>query len=123
MSARRRTVLAAATAALVLLLAIPAAAQAYWGAIAIDPVTGNVGFAHRQPNANKAQTVARKDCGTPHCKAAVWVSNGYGAVVLKHNGVFVAGIGRTKNLAFTNARIRAHEQSARKIAWVFSGYS
>lgn len=123
MSARRRTVLAAATAALVLLLAVPAAAQAYWGAIAIDPVTGNVGFAHRQPNANKAQTVARNDCGSAHCKAAVWVFNGYGAIVLKHNGVFVAGIGRTKNLAFTNARARAHEQSARKIAWVFSGYS
>jgi hypothetical protein len=123
MSARRHTVLAAAAAALVLLLAVPAAAQADWGAIAIDPTNGNVGFAHRQPNANKAQTVARNDCGTPHCKAAVWVFNGYGAVVLKHNGVFVSGIGRTKNQAFFNARVRANEQSARKVAWVFSGLS
>ena len=123
MSARRRNVLAAAAAAFVLLLAVPAAAQAAWGAIAIDPTNGNLGFSHRQPNANKAQTVARNDCGTPHCKAAVWVFNGYGAVVLKHNGVFVSGIGRTKNQAFHNARVRAREQSARKVAWVFSGLS
>lgn len=123
MSVRRRTAAVVATAALVLMLAVPAAAEAAWGAIAIDPTTGHVGFAHRQPNANKAQTVARNDCGTPHCKAAVWVFNGYGAVVLKHNGVFVSGIGNTKNAAFHNARVRAREQSARKIAWVFSGLS
>jgi hypothetical protein len=122
-SVRRRNVLVAATAALVLLLAVPAAAQAAWGAIAIDPTTGNIGFSHRQPNANKAQTVARNDCGTPHCKAAVWVFNGYGAVVQKKNGIYISGLGRTKAQAFANARKRANEQSAHSVAWVFSGYS
>jgi Domain of unknown function (DUF4189) len=123
MFSRRRSVLVAATMALVLLLAIPAAAQAFWGAIAIDPTSGQIGFAHRQPNANKAQTVARNDCGSPHCKAAVWVFNGYGAVVLKKNGVFISGLGRTKAQAFENARKRAGEPTAKKVAWVFSGLS
>lgn len=123
MSARRRFVLVAATAALVLLGAAPAAAQAAWGAIAVDPTNGNVGFAHRQPTAAKAQTVAKNDCGTSHCKAAVWVFNGYGAVVLKKNGIYVSGLGRTRARAFGNARKRARERSAHAVAWVFSGYS
>ena len=44
------------------------------------------------------------------------------ALVLKHNGVFVAGVGPTKNLAFAKARSRAHDPTAKKIAYVFSGY-
>jgi Domain of unknown function (DUF4189) len=112
-----------AVAALTLLLAVPVSAQAYWGAIAIDPTTGASGLSYTQGSAAAAQDRARNKCGKPHCKVAVWVFNGYGAVVQKKNGIFISGIGRTKHLAFQSARHRAHEQRARGIAWVFSGLS
>lgn len=115
--------LAVLVVAVTLLFAAPAAAQAYWGAVAVDPVTGATGLSYTQGSAHAAQARARNDCGQPHCKVAVWVFNGYGAVVQKKNGIFIAGLGRTKHLAFQAARHRAHEQSARGIAWVFSGLS
>ncbi len=55
------------------------------------------------------------------CQVAVWVSDQYAALVLKRNGVFIAGVGRTRNLAFEKARERAHESSAKRYAWVYSG--
>lgn len=115
--------LSAFAAALVLLLLIPAVAQARWGAIAIDPETGKIGYARNDPTANAAKRHAKNHCGTRHCRVALWVFNGYGAVVLKKNGVYVSGLGRSKADAFRNARKRAREQSARSVAWVFSGYS
>ncbi len=119
----RRTKLILAIAPLALLLVAPAAAQASWGSIAIDPTTGKIGYSRGEPTAAVAKLHARNDCGTSHCKSAVWVFNGYGAVVKKKNGIYISGIGRTKNLAFRDARERAHEQSAPPVAWVFSGYS
>jgi hypothetical protein len=121
MSARGRTI--AALASLALLLAAPAAAQASWGAIAVDPETGKIGYARGEASAPLAQAHARNECGTNHCKAAVWVFNGYGAVVQKKNGLYFAGLGKTKAQAFTNARKRANDGTARSVAWVFSGYS
>jgi Domain of unknown function (DUF4189) len=115
--------LVAALAALSLTLAVPAAAQASWGAIAIDPPSGKVGYARQQSTVVRAKETALKECGEGHCKVAVWVFNGYGAVVEKKSGVYIAGLGRTKNLAFRDARERAHEQSAAPVAWVFSGLS
>ena len=112
----------ATLAALALLLAAPAAAAASWGAIAIDPTSGKVGYARGQTTVVRAKETALKECGESHCKVAVWVSNGYGAVVKKKNGVYIAGLGRTKGLAFEDARDRAHER-APAVAWVFSGLS
>jgi hypothetical protein len=112
--------LAVVTVSLGLLLAVPAAAQAAWGAIAIDPTTGKVGYSHQQPSAVASKKKALHECGESHCKVAVWVFNGYGAVVKKKNGLYIAGIDRTKNLAFRDARERAHE-SAPAVAWIFSG--
>jgi len=120
MSARTRTI--AVLAALALLVA-PAAAEASWGALAIDPETGKLGYARNESSAARAQERARAECGTGHCKAAVWVFNGYGALVQKKNGLYFAGLGKTKAQAFRNARKRANDGSARKVAWVFSGYS
>jgi hypothetical protein len=111
-----------AAAALALLLVAPAAAQASWGAIAIDPETGKIGYARQQATVVRAKETALKECAESHCKVAVWVSNGYGAVVQKKSGLYIAGLGRTKNLAFRDARQRAHEQ-APAVAWVFSGLS
>ncbi len=120
---RFRLRLFAALAALTLLLAAPAAAQASWGAIAIEPDSGKVGSAHNLGTTAAAKETALKNCGESHCKVAVWVFNGYGAVVKKKSGVYIAGIGATKNLAFADARKRAHEQSAAPVAWIFSGLS
>jgi Domain of unknown function (DUF4189) len=106
----------------VALLAAPAAAQASWGAIAIDPTTGKIGYSRGESTSKRAKTEALNECHESHCKVAVWVFNGYGAVVQKKSGVYIAGFGGTKNLAFRDARERAHEQ-APAVAWVFSGLS
>ncbi len=121
MFALRRNVLAAA-AALALLLAAPAVAQASWGSIAINPETGEVGIASGKGTAQVAKQAAKNRCGDRHCKSALWVFNGWGAVVKKKSGVYVSGIGRTKAKAFANARKRAGEQ-APAFASVFSGFS
>lgn len=109
-------------AACFLLLAAPAAAQAYWGSIAIDPETGAVGLSVGKPTAAIAQRAAKNDCGDKHCKSAVWVFNGWGATVQKKSGLYVSGIGTTKAKAVANARKRANEK-APLIASVFSGLS
>ncbi len=113
--------LAAALTGLTLLLAVPAAAEADWGAIAVDPISGHTGISYDYGSARAAQHRAKVECHTPHCKVAVWVRNGWGALVQKHNGVYVAGIGTSKHAAFHTARQRAHQGSARSIAYVFSG--
>ncbi|HVY96102.1 MAG TPA: DUF4189 domain-containing protein [Solirubrobacterales bacterium] len=108
--------------ALAMALAAPALAAAAWGAIAVSPRTGKVGVSYGYPTANRAKRRALHECHQLGCRVAVWVRNQYAALVLKHNGVFVAGVGRTKNLAFAKARDRAHDHTAKKWAWVFSGY-
>jgi hypothetical protein len=115
--------LVVALVSLALMLAAPAAAQADWGAIAVDPITGKYGFSHDYNSAKGAQHRARNECGSKHCKVAVWVANGYAALVQKRsNGLFFAGFGRTKHAAFHKALHRAHEPNARHVAWVFSGF-
>lgn len=110
-------------AVLALMLAAPAAALANWGAIAVDPVTGKYGVSFDFNTARAAQHRARVECGTNHCKVAVWVANGYAALVQKRtNGLYFAGYGRSKHAAFRIATHRAHESGARRVAWVFSGY-
>ncbi|HVO52958.1 MAG TPA: DUF4189 domain-containing protein [Solirubrobacterales bacterium] len=107
---------------LFLLAAMPALAQASWGSIAINPETGHYGLSAGKASAAAAKLAAKNRCGDPHCKSALWVFNGWGAVVLKKNGVYISGIGRTKAKAFANARKRAREQ-APAFASVFSGFS
>jgi hypothetical protein len=113
----------AALAAVSLLLALPAAAEAAWGAIAVDPVSGRYGTSFGYDTAHGAQHRARIDCHTAHCKVAVWVANGYAALVQKRtNGFYFAGFGKSKHAAFAKALSRAHEPGARHVAWVFSGF-
>ena len=102
-------------------LAAPAFAAADWGAIAVSPRTGKVGVSYDYPTAHRAKQRALHDCHQLGCRVAVWVANQYAALVLKRNGVFVAGVGPTKNLAFAKARERAHEPTAKKYAYVYSG--
>jgi hypothetical protein len=119
----KRTKLLVATSICVLAMALaaPALAAADWGAIAVSPRTGKVGVSYDYSSAHKAKKRALHECHQLGCQVAVWVSNQWAALVLKHNGVFVAGVGPTKNLAFAKARDRAHDHTAKKIAYVFSG--
>jgi hypothetical protein len=120
----KRTKLFVATSicALTMALAAPALAAADWGAIAVSPRTGKVGVSYDYSTANRAKKRALHECHQLGCRVAVWVRNQWAALVLKHNGVFVAGVGPTKNLAFAKARDRAHDHTAKKVAYVFSGF-
>jgi hypothetical protein len=119
---RTRLLVTTSICALALALAAPAFASADWGAIAVSPRTGKVGVSYDYSTANRAKRRALHECHQLGCRVAVWVRNQYAALVLKrNNGVFVAGVGPTKNLAFARARERAHEPTAKKIAWVYSG--
>lgn len=112
-----------ATAAAALFLALPVAAQADWGAIAVDPLTGHYGVAYDYNTAHGAQHRAKVECHTKHCKVAVWVRNGYAALVQKRsNGFYFAGYGHSKHAAFHRAIRRAHEPNPRRITWIFSGF-
>lgn len=120
----KRTKLFVATSicALAMALAAPALAAADWGAIAVSPRTGKVGVSYDYPTAKRAKKRALNECHQLGCRVAVWVRNQWAALVLKPNGVFVAGVGLSKHAAFAKARQRAHDSSAKKIAYVFSGY-
>jgi hypothetical protein len=122
----RATVLVAVVsiaATLMLVFAGAASARGFWGAIAVDPETGITGKSFDFPTAKAAQRQAIAVCEVrgDGCKVAVWVTNGWAALVKKHNGVYIGGLGRTKHLAIVDARRRAHEKSAALVASVFSG--
>src|ERR1700753_557854 len=108
--------------AVAMAFAAPACAAADWGAIAVSPRTGKVGVSYDYSSAHRAKKRALHECHQLGCRVAVWVKNQWAALVLKHNGVFVARVGTTKNLAFSTARPPAHDPTAKKIAYVFSGY-
>jgi hypothetical protein len=118
---RIRVLSIAGVATLMLALAVPAFAAADWGAIAVNPRTGKVGVSYDYSTSHHAKKRALAQCHQTDCRVAVWVLNQYAALVLKRNGVFVAGVGRTRNLAFERAKERAHERSAKRYAWVYSG--
>jgi hypothetical protein len=119
---RTKLIVLSSIAALTMALAAPALASADWGAIAVNPRTGKVGVSYDYPTAHRAKKRARNECHQKACQVAVWVRNQWAALVLKRNGVFVAGVGLTKKKAFARARERAHESSAKRWASVFSGY-
>lgn len=120
---RTRGAIGAAAVALALTLAIPAAAEADWGAIAVDPFSGKVGLSYDYNSANGAKHRALRECHKKRCRVAVFVHNGWAALVQKRkNGYYFAGYGRTKAAAFHEATRRAHERGPRHVADVFSGY-
>lgn len=52
----------------IVMLAGGAPAFASFGAIAYDQATGRYGFSWSQPTQDRANTLARKDCGSVSCK-------------------------------------------------------
>ncbi len=120
---RSRAAIGTAAVALVLALAIPAAASADWGAIAVDPHTGKVGLSYDYSSAGRAKHRALNECHRLGCRIAVFVHDGWAALVQKRsNGSYFAGYGPSKAVAFHEATRRAHDFGARHVADVFSGY-
>ncbi len=110
-----------AAAAVLLTLALPAAAEADWGAIAVNPDSGTVGLSRHAATATVARHHARERCGQSRCEVSVWVLNGYAALVETRDGTFASGFAKTKGTAFRRAAARVHEPDARHVVWVFSG--
>jgi serine/threonine-protein kinase len=111
-----------AIAALALTLAVPAAANAAWGAIAINPSTGDIGVGFGEVTKNDAQNEAEKDC-KGKCRQALYVRNKCGAIALNGRGRLVAGFGNSKHEAIKKAKRKAKKApgKAKLVAWVCSG--
>lgn len=114
---RARGAIAAVT--ILLCLAVPAAAFAAYGAIAINPHTGAWGIGYNASTKRRAESVALKRC-SGNCRVVVWVRNGCAAVVVGPLR-YVSGIGSTKASAIAAARRHAHHPHAPLRAWTCSG--
>lgn len=115
----RLVVVAATIAALSLPLAAPAAADAAYGAIAVNRKTGAYGVSFSYGTLRAARRRALAEC-RGNCRVIVWVRNRCAAVVETPTR-YVAGVGSTKRRAARNARRRANNRTARRVAWTCSG--
>src|SRR5690349_1657987 len=68
-------------AVLAMALAVPAAANAAWGSIALNVPTGQAGVAFNEPTKSAAKQAAIKDC-PGKCRAALYVQNKCGAIAI-----------------------------------------
>ena len=118
MRAPRRLALIVAVAG-TLSLAAPAVAAAAYGAIAIDRATGAWGISYNRTSLSNAKHGALVHC-RGNCRVMVWVRN-HCAAVVQSPTAFVAGIGSTRSRAIHDARRRAHDSFARRVAWTCSG--
>jgi serine/threonine-protein kinase len=106
---------------LALSLAVPAAASAAWGAIAINPKTGAVGVGFGESSKKKAQREAEHDC-QGSCRQVLYVKNKCGAIAANPRRL-TAGFGPTKKEAIKKAKKKARKGPgpAKLVAWVCSG--
>jgi hypothetical protein len=100
-------------------LAAPAVAHAAYGAIAVNRHNAAWGVSYGQPNVQAARHVAQVHC-RGGCRIMVWVRNRCAAVVITRTR-FYAGIGSSRSRAVHDARRRAHDPYARRLAWTCSG--
>jgi len=75
----RAALITAATAALILSSAA-APAQAQYGAIAYDQMTGKYGSSSNEPNAARANEMALQNCASPECRVHAVEPHGCGAL-------------------------------------------
>jgi hypothetical protein len=108
-----------AVLALVLSVAAPAAAQAAYGAIAVNRSTAAWGVSYREPAKWYAERQALRKCAG-ECRVMVWVRNRCAAVVVGRTA-FVAGMGDSKQAAIRSAHHRAGDGKAHVLAWTCSG--
>jgi hypothetical protein len=122
MKTRKLSATVAVSALLMLVgLAVPAAASAAWGAIAVNPNTGAVGVGFGEPSKKKAQKEADKDC-QGKCRQVLYVRNKCGAIAANPRRL-TAGFGNTKREAIKKAKKKARKGPgpAKLVAWVCSG--
>ena len=102
-------------------LAIPAAASAAWGSIALNVQTGQAGVAFNEVTKADAKKAAIKDC-PGNCRAALFVRNKCGAVAANTRR-YVAGFGNSKREAVKKAKKKAKKGPgpAKLVAYVCSG--
>jgi len=108
-------------AAAALALAVPAAASAAWGSIAINPDSGQVGISFNAQTKHAAKIAAVNDC-PGKCRAVLFVRNKCGAIAVNQRR-YVAGFGPRKRDAIRKAMQKARKGlgPAKLVAWVCSG--
>lgn len=102
-------------------LAVPAAASAAWGSIALSPQTGKAGVAFNEQTKANAADAAEKDCGQG-CRAVLFVRNKCGAIA-RNDARYTPGFGNTKREAVKKAKAKARKGPGRTrlVAYVCSG--
>ena len=101
------------------MLAAPASALAFFGAIAVNPQTEAYGASDKQPTKKAAERAALNHCrGT--CRTLLWVRDYCAAAVVTPKG-FWGGFGPTHIAAIRAARTHAHNPHAKFLTWVCSG--
>lgn len=121
---RRLSVTLAAAAVLLLAsFAVPAVANAAYGAIAVNTGAGMnagaSGVSYNYRTKDGAKRRAEREC-PGQCRIAVWVRNQCGAVVETPTH-YIPGTGPNKRAALASARRHAHNPAAPRVAWVCSG--
>ena len=121
MKSRKLSATVVVSALLALTLAVPAVASAAYGAIAVNPQSGDVGVGFGEPTKSAAKKEADKDC-QGKCRTVLWVRNKCGAIATNPRRA-VAGFGNTKREAIKKAKKKARKGPgpAKLVAWVCSG--
>lgn len=115
---RLRVVALTAIAATSLALAVPAAASADYGAIAVNPNTAASGVSFGYNKKRNAKRRAKREC-PGRCRITVWVRNGCAATVVNDRG-FYSAAARKKRRAIRKAHRKAPGRD-RLVAWTCSG--
>jgi uncharacterized protein DUF4189 len=116
---RRRLNALAVLGTLAVSLALPAAALAAYGAIAINPTTGSWGVSVHAGTRGSAERRAKRECHG-RCRVLLWVRNECAAAVETPTR-FWGGWGPNRKAAITSARRHAHQRHAHLLAWTCSG--
>ncbi|MGV9415847.1 DUF4189 domain-containing protein [Nocardia sp. NPDC003693] len=95
-----------------------------YGAIALSPSTGRIGYSADYGNTNAAQDGAMSECRNNDCRVVAWFSNGCGAVAYSSRArLYTYGANTSRAAARTQALNRGRSDST-IIHWnCTSGYS
>lgn len=93
-----------------------------WGAIAVDPDTGNTGYVWDYPDADAASRAAVGQCGSGNCQTVVQVTNGCASVAQASDLSWGWGYGVDRTSADDAAVAYTPGAHAHVLGWVCSGY-
>ena len=100
----------------------PTAGALGWGAIAISPTTGRVGYSQGLNSAIEAEQAAVGLCKARDCRAVVNFTNACGAVAQAFNASWAWGRDRSSTGAQNRALISCSQYGAgcRAVGWICS---